>query len=101
MAKYPANVTVEYPEKLSRGLVLLKMLFGWLYVGIPHGIILYFYGIAVAIVSLIAFFAILFTGRYLRSMFAFVTGYIRWSIRVSAYWAYLMRDEYPPFTGQE
>jgi hypothetical protein len=97
---YPANVTIEYPEKLSRGLLLLKVFFGWLYVGIPHGIVLYFYGIAVGIVMIIAFFAILFTGKYPKGMFDFVVGFNRWSMRVEAYMS-LMRDEYPPFSGEE
>jgi hypothetical protein len=97
---YPANVTIEYPERLSRGLLLLKVFFGWLYVGIPHGIVLYFYGIAVGIVMIIAFFAILFTGKYPKGMFDFVVGFNRWSMRVEAYMS-LMRDEYPPFSGEE
>jgi excisionase family DNA binding protein len=52
---YPVTFTVKYPDRLSRGLVILKVLFGWLYIGIPHGIILYFYGIAVSIVVFLAF----------------------------------------------
>ena len=102
MARYPqVRFTVEYPERLSRGLVLAKVLFGWLYVGIPHGIILWLYSIAVGVVTFIAFLAILFTGRYPRGMFDFVAGYMRWRMRVAAYYSYLMRDEYPPFSGEE
>ena len=97
---YPVIFTVEYPERLSRGLVLLKAFFDWLYVGIPHGIILYFYGIAVGIVTFIAFWAILFTGRYPKGMFDFVVGYMRWYINVEAYMS-LLRDEYPPFSGEQ
>ncbi len=100
MGRYPANVTMEYPEKLSRGLAVLKVLFGWAYVGIPHGIILGLYGIAVAVVTFIAFWVILFTGKFPRGMFDFVLGYMRWSTRVTSYMS-LMRDEYPPFTGEE
>lgn len=100
MARYPANVTIEYPERLSRGLVVLKGLFGWLYVGIPHGIILTFYGIAVAVITFVAFWIILVTGKYPRGLFDFVVGYIRWSTRLSVYLS-LMRDEYPPFTAEE
>ena len=95
------NVTVEYPEELSRGKVLLKALLGWLYVGIPHGVMLWLYGIAVGVVVFFAFWAVLFTGRYPRGMFDFVVGYMRWQTRVSAYWLFLMRDEYPPFNGDE
>ena len=100
MASYPANVTVDYPEKLGRGMVLVKLLFGWLYAGIPHGIILYFYGIAVAVTTFISFWAILFTGKYPRGLFDFAVGYLRWQQRVGVYLE-LMRDEYPPFSGQE
>ncbi len=95
---YPVNLDIEYPEKLSRGLLLLKVFFGWLYVGIPHGIILWLYGIAVAVIMFIAFWAILFTGKYPRGMYDFVVGYMRWSVRVETYMS-LMRDEYPPFSG--
>ena len=101
---YPVTFDVEYPERLSRGLVLLKLFFGWLYVGIPHGICLWLYGIAVGIVTFIAFFAILFTGKYPRGMFDFVVGYMRWSINVFAYWPGFgggLRDEYPPFSGEQ
>ena len=97
---YPATLAVEYPERLSRGLVVLKILLGWLYVGIPHGIILWLYGIAVGIVTFIAFFAILFTGKFPKGMFDFVVGYLRWTLRVNAYLG-LLRDEYPPFSGEE
>lgn len=97
---YPLTYRVEYPEKLSRGLLLLKVFFGWLYVGIPHGIMLWLYGIAVAVVQFIAFWAILFTGKYPKGLFGFVVNYVRWSSRVSAYMCF-MRDEYPPFSGAE
>jgi len=97
---YPVTYNVEYPEKLSRGMLILKVLFGWLYVGIPHGIILYFYGIAVFVVLFLSFFAILFTGKFPQSFFDFVAGYQRWTTNVTAY-LYPLRDEYPPFSGQE
>jgi hypothetical protein len=100
MAKYQADYTVVYPEKLSRGLVILKALFGSIYVGIPHGIVLFFYGIAVSVVTFIAFWAILFTGKYPRGMYDFVVGYMRWSMRVTTYLS-LLRDEYPPFTSEQ
>ena len=101
MADYPVQLSVEYPERLSRGLVVLKALFGGLYVGIPHGICLFFYGIAAAVVVFIAFWAILFTAKYPKGMFDFVVGYQRWSNNVYAYWYGLLRDEYPPFSGRE
>ncbi len=97
---YPITLTVDYPDKLSRGVLLLKVLFGWLYVGIPHGICLVLYGIAVSIVVFIAFWAILFTAKYPRGMFDFVVGFVRWGSNVAAY-LNLLRDEYPPFSGSE
>ena len=98
---YPVTLTIEYPERLSPGWVVLKVLFGWLYVGIPHGICLWLYGIAVGIVTFITFWAILFTGKFPRGMFDFVVGYMRWSNNVNAYYSYLLRDEYPPFSGEQ
>jgi len=98
---YPVTFDVEYPERLSRGWVVLKMLFGSVYVGIPHGIILALYGVAVSIVVFIAFFIILFTAKYPRGMFDFVVSYQRWTNNVFAYWTGLLRDEYPPFSGEQ
>lgn len=101
MPDSPVKFTVDYPEKLSRGILLLKTFLGWIYVGIPHGIILWFYGIAVVIVVFISWWVILFTGRYPKSLFDFVVGYLRWSLRVQAYWGCLLTDVYPPFSGEE
>jgi len=97
---YPVTFKVDYPEKLSRGMLLLKVLFGWLYVGIPHGFCLFFFGIGVAVVQFIAFWAILFTGKFPKGMFDFTVRYYRWSNNLTAYMAF-MRDEYPPFSGRE
>lgn len=97
---YPVTYKVEYPEKLSRGMLLLKVIFGWLYVGFPHGICLWLYGIAVGVVQFIAFFAILFTGKFPKGLFDFTVGYTRWTNNVVAYMGF-MRDEYPPFSGKE
>jgi Domain of unknown function (DUF4389) len=100
MAKYPANYTVAYPEKLSRGHLLLKVFLGWAYVGIPHGIILACFGVAVSVITFVAFWIILFTGKYPKGLYDFVVGYNRWSMRVNTYLT-LLRDEYPPFTLEE
>jgi hypothetical protein len=100
MAKYPANFTVDYPERLSRWKVVVKYLFGSIYAGIPHGIILFFLGIAVSVITFVAFWIILFTGKYPRGLYDFVVGYMRWSQRVNTY-LYLLRDEYPPFTTEQ
>ena len=99
-AGYPVTLGIEYPERLSRAGVVLKVLLGWLYVGIPHGIILALYGIVTSIVAFITFWAILFTEKYPRGMFDFVVDYMRWSLNVTAYLS-LLRDEYPPFSGKE
>lgn len=84
---------VAYPERLSRLLIFVK----WLLV-IPHMIVLAVLGIALSITSLLAFFAILFTGRYPRGLWEFGIGIFRWQANVSAYYM-LQRDEYPPFSG--
>ncbi len=96
------DATIEYenPESVSRGLVLVRALFGWIYVGIPHGFLLWFFGIAVSIVQFLAWWAILFTGKYPDSMFDFIMKYLRWSMRVSLYLSYYS-DDYPPFNGEE
>ena len=85
-----------YPDAsrdLNRWLPLVK----WLLV-IPHLIVLLFLWIAMIVVVIIAWFAILFTGRYPRGMFDFVEGVIRWGQRVVAYAFLLVTDRYPPFS---
>lgn len=117
-ADYPADFDVDYPEHLSRGLVLVK---AWL-LAIPHLLIVgvlagttrtwvasdgdwsgyggrYASGgtfSLIALLTIIAGVILLFTGRYLRSLFDLLLGLNRWVYRVAAYVA-LMRDEYPPF----
>lgn len=99
MTQQPVPLDVQYPEKLSRLWAVAKILLGWIYVGIPHGLFLLFDGIAVWVVTVAALFAILFTSKYPRGMFDFVVGYRRWQLRVNAYMG-LLRDEYPPFSGK-
>jgi hypothetical protein len=89
--QYPVTYEVDYPPELNRWLPLVK----WL-LAVPHYIALIFLGLASAVVILIAFFAILFTGKFPRGMFDFVVGVTRWSQRVTAY-VILLTDEYPPF----
>jgi Domain of unknown function (DUF4389) len=90
------HIEIPYPDAkkdLNRWLPLVK----W-FLAIPHYIILFFLGIAAVFVVIIAWFAILFTGRYPKGLFDFVVGVMRWSLRVMAYAALLTTDEYPPFT---
>jgi hypothetical protein len=82
----------DVPNDLNRWLPLVK----WL-LAIPHYIVLFFLAIAAIIVVIVAWFAILFTGRYPRSMFDFVEGVARWANRVVAYAFLLVTDKYPPF----
>lgn len=108
---YPATLDVAYPERLSRGLVLVK----WWLLAIPHYLVIAFFtggggfvlwrwgdgwlgfdGGLVALLTLFAGIALLFTGRYPRGVFDLVIGMNRWVLRVGAY-AALMTDEYPPF----
>jgi hypothetical protein len=65
---------------------------------IPHYIVLFFLWIAAIVVVIIAWFAILFTGRYPRGMFDFVQGVVGWGVRVVAYAFVLVTDRYPPFS---
>ncbi len=94
------SLDIPYPERLSRGILLLRTFFGFIYVIIPHGFILFFRLIATAVVVFLAWWVVLFTGKYPASFHAFVTGYIRWSTRVNLYMSF-MTDQYPPFTGKE
>lgn len=89
---------VPYREDMSRGNAIIKLLFGWLYVGIPHGFVLFFRVIGMFFVQLIAFWIVLFTGEFPKKMHDFIVGTQRWAQRVNLYLAF-MTDEYPPFTG--
>jgi hypothetical protein len=101
--QYPSTVEeqsvhleLDYPDverDLNRWLPLVK----WLLV-IPHVIVLFFLSIGAFFAVVVAWFAILFTGRYPRGLFDFVVGVGRWWLRVEAYAVLLVTDRYPPFS---
>ncbi|HCT81676.1 MAG TPA: DUF4389 domain-containing protein [Micromonosporaceae bacterium] len=82
----------DVPRDLNRWLPLVK----WL-LAIPHYVVLFFLEIGAVIAVIVAWFAILFTGRYPRGLFDFVEGVLRWHNRVLAYAFTLVTDQYPPF----
>ena len=107
IADYPARLEIDYPERLSRGLVWVK----WWLLAIPQFIVVtvflggsYGWSGLVGILVFFAGVALLFVARYPAGIFDFVLGMDRWAVRVGAYVA-LMTDEYPPFRldmgGQE
>jgi roadblock/LC7 domain-containing protein len=87
-----AVFSIEEPAELNRWLPLVK----WL-LAIPHYIVLVFLFIGVIFVKLVAFFAVIFTGKYPEGLREYVVGVFRWANRVSAY-VYFMTDVYPPFS---
>ncbi|MCY4664381.1 MAG: DUF4389 domain-containing protein [Acidimicrobiaceae bacterium] len=90
------HLELDYPDAsrdLNRWLPLVK----WL-LAIPHYIVLAVLGVAAFICVIIAWLAIIFTGRYPRGLFNFVLGVHRWSLRVSSYMWLLITDKYPPFS---
>jgi hypothetical protein len=89
------HLHLPYPDaqQLNRWLPLVK----WL-LAIPHYVVLFFLGIGAIVAIILAWFAILFTGRYPRGLFDFVVGVMRWSNRVTGYAFALVTDEYPPFS---
>jgi len=101
--KYPSTVDeqsvhleIDYPNverDLNRWLPLVK----W-FLAIPHYVVVAVLAIGAVFAVVIAWFAILFTGRYPRGLFDFVVGVGRWALRVQAYAFLLVTDRYPPFT---
>jgi hypothetical protein len=89
------HLDLDYPDvkrDLNRWLPLVK----WL-LAIPHYVVLFFLSIAAVFAVIVAWFVILFTGRYPRGLFDFVEGVLRWWLRVEAYAMLLVTDRYPPF----
>ncbi|MCK5134732.1 MAG: DUF4389 domain-containing protein [Bacteroidales bacterium] len=94
------DITVPYPEKVSRGLTLVRLLFGIFYVYLPHGFILMFRAFFVGILQFLAWWVVLFTAEYPKNMHDWIVGQVRWQMRVNLYMMF-MTDTYPPFTGDE
>jgi len=89
------QINIPYPDvknDLKRWMPLVK----WILV-IPHIIVLIFLFVGVVLSTIFALIAILFTGKYPKSIFNFVEGFLRWTLRVSAFALLLTTDEYPPF----
>ena len=89
------HVRIPYPEakrELNPVLALIK----W-FLAVPHYVVLSFLCVAACVAVIVAWFAILFTGRYPRGLFDFVVGVLRWWLRVAAYAFLLTTDRYPPF----
>ena len=90
------HLEIDYPDAktdLNRWMPLVK----WL-LAIPHYIALAFLGVGAVFAIIIAWFAILFTGKYPKGLFDFVVGVSRWALRVEAYAILLVTDQYPPFS---
>jgi hypothetical protein len=90
------HVEIDYPDverDLNRWLPLVK----WL-LAIPHFLVLAVLGLCALVAVVVAWFAILITGRYPRGLFDFVVGVMRWALRVNAYAVLLVTDQYPPFS---
>ncbi len=89
------HLDLDYPDAkqdLNRWLPLVK----WL-LAIPHLVLLVFLAIGAVLSAIVAWFAVLFTGRYPRAIFDYIEGVMRWGLRVEAYALLLITDEYPPF----
>lgn len=91
---YSVDITAEYPEYSSRLLMFFSM-FKFILL-VPHLVCLGFLAIAVGVVNFLAWWAVLFTGRWPDAFWAFEIGFLRWQVRVNAYLMGLT-DQYPPF----
>jgi hypothetical protein len=91
--QYPVTLTLSRPDEPRDRLTI----FFRLILAIPHVVLLWVLGVAWAIATLIAWFAIILTGNHPESLYRFGVGVLRWSVRVEVY-LLLLRDEYPPFS---
>ncbi len=90
------HLDIDYPDDVEHDLNRWLPLVKW-FLAIPHFIVLFFLGIGAVVAIVIAWFAIIVTGRYPRALFDYVVGVGRWSLRVYAYAFLLVTDRYPPF----
>jgi Domain of unknown function (DUF4389) len=90
---YPVTFRADYVEKRSRLTTFFRLI-----LAIPHIFVVFFYVLAAEVVVILAWFALLFTGRYPQGMYDFVAGALRYATRVCGY-VFLLTDEYPPFSG--
>lgn len=90
------KVSVRHQESYSRSELLLRLFFGWIYIILPHAVLLMFVGIAALFVNFISFWAILILGRFPRGMWNFLMNYLRWALRLNARMQNLS-DGYPAF----
>ncbi|MCU0360699.1 MAG: DUF4389 domain-containing protein [Bacteroidia bacterium] len=87
---------IQHQEQYSRGQLLLRSFFGWLYIAIPHAFVLFFMQIAAGILQFLAWWIVLFTAQYPKSFFDFQMAIQRWGARVNASLFNLI-DNYPAF----
>ena len=90
------HIELPYPD-VKKDVKHWMPLVKW-FLAIPHYVVLWFLAIAVIVCLVIAWFAILFTGKFPRGIFDFVVGFSRWTLRVTAYAFILLTDKYPPFS---
>lgn len=84
------KLTITHQDSYSRGQLLLRTLLGWLYIGIPNGFLMFFVGIWAGILGFVAFWIVLFTGKYPENFFLFQIKFINWSLRLSAAMTHLV-----------
>jgi hypothetical protein len=95
VSTYPVSFEADYVEERSRLTTFFRLL-----LVIPHYIVLAFYGIGAFVAVVVAWFALLFTGRWPQALYDFTAGFLRYATRVHAY-TWLLADPYPPFSGAE
>ena len=92
MGEYPITISIQYPEKLSQITTLFRCI-----MVIPQSMVLSALGTVAGVILFFAWVIIIFTGKYPKGMFDFISGYLRWMTRVNGY-IYLLTDKYPPFS---